>query len=165
MEQTSIQAPMPRRALVYAAFIALCFAVAALGSIATSAGLASWYPTIVKPSFNPPNWIFGPVWTVLYGMIAVAGARLVLSPAHDKGLVLVAYFVQLALNFAWSWVFFYAQRPGLAVIVIAAMWLAILATIVLAWPKDRVASWLLMPYLAWVSFASLLNIAIWQLNS
>jgi tryptophan-rich sensory protein len=165
MDQTSTEAPMPRRALVYAAFIAICFAVAALGSVATSAGLASWYATIVKPSFNPPSWIFGPVWTVLYVMIAVAGARLVLSPAHDKGPVLAAYGVQLALNCAWSWVFFYAQRPGLAVIVIAVMWLSIAATIVLAWPKDRVASWLLIPYLAWVSFASLLNIAIWRLNS
>ncbi|QCK88863.1 tryptophan-rich sensory protein [Phreatobacter aquaticus] len=156
---------MPRRAFVYSGFILVCFAVAALGSLATSAGLASWYPTLTKPSFNPPNWLFGPVWTVLYVMIAVAGARLVLSSAGDKGPVLAAYGTQLALNCAWSWVFFYAQRPGLAVIVIAALWLSIVATIVLAWPKDRVASWLMMPYLAWVSFASLLNIAIWRLNS
>lgn len=150
---------------VYGAFLVLCFALAATGGIANSYGLSGWYPTLVKPSFNPPNWLFGPVWTVLYIMIAVSGARLVLSPAEEKEPALALYGVQLALNAAWSWVFFYGQAMGAAAIVIVAMWLAILGNIVFAWSKDRVASLLLIPYLAWVSFATALNIAIWRLNS
>ncbi len=129
------------------AFLALCFAVAATGGIANSYGLTGWYPTLVKPSFNPPNWLFGPVWTVLYIMIAVSGARLVLSRAEEKEPALALYGAQLALNAAWSWVFFYGQALGAAAIVIVAMWLAILGTIIFAWGKDRVASMLLIPIL------------------
>lgn len=149
---------------VYGMFIALCLVIAAAGGIANSYGLAGWYQTLSKPSFNPPNWLFGPVWTVLYLMIAVAGARLVLSTAREKEPAISLYGAQLALNAAWSWVFFYGQAIGAAAVVIVALWLAILATIWLAWTKDRMASLLLIPYLAWVSFAAVLNIAIWRLN-
>lgn len=149
---------------VYGLFLALCFAIAALGSIANSYGLAGWYPALTKPGFNPPGWLFAPVWTVLYIMIALAGARLVLSPAREKEPALSLYFAQLGLNAAWSWVFFYGQAIGAAAVVICVLWLAIVATIWLAWPKDRMASLLLIPYLAWVSFAAVLNIAIWRLN-
>lgn len=149
---------------VYAAFFLLCILVAMTSGVANSYGLATWHPSLVKPSFNPPNWVFGPVWTILYGMIAVAGARLVLSPASDKEPALALYAAQLVLNAAWSWVFFYGQAIGAAVTVILAMWLAILGTIVFGWTKDRLASLLLIPYLAWVSFAAVLNIAIWRLN-
>jgi translocator protein len=164
MSNSAVQPSMPNKIVTYVAFIVLCFAVAALGSLATAKGLAGWYPTLQKPSFNPPNWLFGPVWTVLYVMIAVAGARFVLSAEGDKGAVLTAYGVQLALNALWSWVFFYFQSPGPAVVVVLALWLSIAATIALGWSKDRLASALLIPYLAWVSFASVLNIAIWRLN-
>jgi benzodiazapine receptor len=149
---------------IYGMFLALCLAIAAAGSIANSYGLAAWYPALNKPSFNPPNWLFAPVWTVLYVMIAVAGARLVLSPAREKEPAISLYFAQLGLNAAWSWVFFYGQAIGAAAVVIGVLWLAILATIWLAWTKDRMASLLLIPYLVWVSFAAVLNIAIWRLN-
>lgn len=149
---------------VHAGFILVCAVVAATGGLANSYGLTSWYPALVKPFFNPPNWVFGPVWTVLYVMIAVAGARYVLSPARDKEPVLALYATQLALNAAWSWVFFYGQAMGAAIAVIVALWFAILATIVYGWTKDRLASLLLIPYLAWVSYATLLNVALWRLN-
>lgn len=149
---------------IYGIFLALCLAVAAAGSIANSYGLAAWYPALVKPSFNPPNWLFAPVWMALYVMIAVAGARLALSPTSEKEPAISLYFAQLGLNAAWSWVFFYGQAIGAAAVVIGVLWFGILATIWLAWTKDRMASWLLIPYLVWVSFAAVLNIAIWRLN-
>ncbi|AVO45174.1 hypothetical protein C6569_08925 [Phreatobacter cathodiphilus] len=149
---------------VYGAFFLVCILIAITGGIANSYGLASWYPALTKPWFNPPNWVFGPVWTVLYGMIAVAGARYVLSPAREKEPTLALYTAQLALNAAWSWVFFYGQAMGAAIAVIVALWFAIAGTIAFGWNKDRLASLLLIPYLAWVSYATLLNVAIWRLN-
>lgn len=150
--------------VVYLAFFLALFIVALAGSIATAYGLASWYPNLEKPFFNPPNWLFAPVWTVLYAMIAVAGARLALSPAPDKEPALALYGAQLALNAAWSWVFFYGQALGAAAAVIVTLWFAILGTIVFGWNKDRMASLLMIPYLAWVGFAAILNIAVWFLN-
>jgi len=97
-------------------------------------------------------------------MMALAGARLVLSPAREKEPALSLYIAQLGLNAAWSRVFFYGQAIGAAAVVVCVLWLAIAATIWLAWTKDRMASLLLIPYLAWVSFAAVLNIAIWRLN-
>jgi benzodiazapine receptor len=156
--------PLARTLFTYAIFVGLCFAVALAGGIANSHGLAQWYPALAKPSFNPPNWVFAPVWSVLYVMIAFAGARLVLSPAREKEPAISLYFAQLGLNAAWSWVFFYGQAIGAAAVVILVLWLAILATIWLGWSKDRMASLLLIPYLVWVSFAAVLNLAIWHLN-
>lgn len=153
-----------RQVAVYGAFFLVCIAVAVTGAVANSYGLTAWYPRLVKPSFNPPNWVFAPVWTILYGMIAVSGARFVLSASRDKEPALALYAAQLALNAAWSWVFFYGQAAGAAVAVIVALWFAILGTIAFGWTKDRLASLLLIPYLAWVSFAAVLNFAIWRLN-
>lgn len=150
--------------VTYAAFVGLCLAVAIAGGIANSYSLPLWYPALVKPSFNPPTWVFAPVWSMLYVMIAFAGARLVLSPAREKEPAISLYFAQLGLNAAWSWVFFYGRAIGAAAVVILVLWLAILATIWLGWAKDRIASLLLIPYLMWVSFAAVLNIAIWHLN-
>lgn len=149
---------------VYGLFLVLCFAVVAAGNIANSYGLAVWYPALTRPAFNPPGWLFAPIWTVLYVMIALAGAQLVLSPAREKEPALALYFTQLGLNAAWFWVFFYGRAVGAAAVVIGVLLLAIVATIRLAWTKDRMASLLLIPYLAWVSFAAVLNIATWRLN-
>lgn len=149
---------------VHAGFILLCAAVAAAGGLANSYGLTDWYPRLAKPWFNPPNWVFGPVWSVLYLMIAIAGARFALLPAGERGQPLAAWIVQLALNLAWSWVFFYGQAIGWALVTIAALWASILLTILAGWTKDRLASLLLIPYLFWVSFAAVLNFAIWRLN-
>ena len=121
-----------------------------------------WYAGLVKQSFNPPNWVFAPVWTVLYVLIAVAGWR---SFERDRaGLPMRLWWAQLALNFLWSPVFFGAHRIGLALIVILLIIAAIFAFIATAWRQDRVAAWLFAPYAAWVAFASVLNAAILALN-
>ena len=121
-----------------------------------------WYAGLAKPAFNPPNWIFGPVWTVLYVPIAVVGWRTWVR--DGRGSLMAIWWGQLALNFLWSPVFFGAHRIGLALADILALLAAILAFIALSWTRDRVAAWLFVPYAAWVAFASLLNAAIWQLN-
>ncbi|HEY6633705.1 MAG TPA: TspO/MBR family protein [Rhizobiaceae bacterium] len=121
-----------------------------------------WYEALTKPSFNPPNWLFGPVWTVLYVLIAVAGWRIWrIGPSRPA---MKLWWVQLALNFMWSPVFFGLQQIGLALVVIVALLICILAFIAAAWNLDRLSVWLFVPYAAWVSFASLLNGSIWFLN-
>jgi tryptophan-rich sensory protein len=121
-----------------------------------------WYAGLAKPSFNPPAWVFAPVWTVLYILIAIAGWRIW---QHDRsGWPMRLWWAQLALNFAWSPVFFAAHLIGLALIVILLLLAAILAFIATAWRQDRAAAWLFAPYAAWVAFASVLNGAIWMLN-
>jgi tryptophan-rich sensory protein len=121
-----------------------------------------WYAGLVKPSFNPPGWIFGPVWTVLYVLIAVAGWR---TFEHDRrGWPMRLWWAQLALNFLWSPVFFAAHRIGLALAIVLLMLGTIFAFIAASWRRDRVAAWLFAPYAAWVAFASVLNGSIWMLN-
>jgi tryptophan-rich sensory protein len=122
----------------------------------------AWYAGLAKPSFNPPAWLFGPVWTVLYVLIAVAGWRVWQRDRSDWPMKL--WWAQLALNFLWTPVFFAAHQIGPALVVILLMLAAILAFIVTAWRLDRVAAWLFVPYAAWVAFASLLNGSIWMLN-
>lgn len=160
---------LPHRAA--ALFTSLCavFAVAALGGLATASGTASWYATIAKPAFNPPSWVFGPVWTALYIMMAIAAYLLWSAPLRPeesprRRWALWAYAIQLLLNLAWSPAFFALQSPFAGVLVILPLWAAILVTIVLAWRVRLSAAMLLLPYLAWVSFAAVLNIAIWRLN-
>lgn len=121
-----------------------------------------WYAALEKPSFNPPNWVFGPVWTVLYILIGIAGARVWFNDRH--GALPRLWFLQIALNYAWPLVFFAARRPDLALPVLVAMWLSILAFIAIAWRRDRPSALLFVPYTVWVSFAGLLNGAIWWLN-
>ena len=121
-----------------------------------------WYEALAKPSFNPPNWLFGPVWTVLYVLIAIAGWRIWQHERPGKAMKL--WWLQLALNFLWSPVFFALHQIGLALVVILALLVAILAFIAIAWKLDRLAAWLFVPYAAWVAFASLLNASIWMLN-
>lgn len=154
---------MTRRAWIgLAVWLAICYGAALIGSQFTANG---WYRALDKPSWTPPPWVFGPVWTVLYGMMAVA-AWLVWK---DRGLAgartaLLLFVVQLALNVAWSWLFFGLHRPGLALIDVVALWAAILATLVAFWKVRWLAGALLLPYLAWVTFAAALNHRIWQLN-
>jgi translocator protein len=147
---------------VLAGFVALCLSVAAVGGFATASSVIDWYPTLNKPSWNPPSWLFGPVWTVLYIMMAVA-AWLVWKQ-DDSRPALILWGGQLALNLAWSFLFFGARSPILGLIDIIAMWLSIAATIFLFAQKSRVAAYLMVPYLCWVSFATALNAAIVMLN-
>jgi translocator protein len=152
--------------LVLIGFLALCFGVAAVGSVFTSSAMPEWYMSLEKPAFNPPSWVFGPVWTLLYAMMAVA-AWLVWREAGFGGATaaLTLFFIQLALNLAWSGIFFGLRQPGWALVEIVVLWAAILATMVLFFRHSTLAGWLLVPYLLWVSFASVLNAALWRLNS
>lgn len=143
----------------------ILFLALVLGGGLALSGLSmpgAWYAGLVKPSFNPPAWLFGPVWTVLYILIAVAGWRV--WQRDRTGWPMKLWWVQMALNFLWTPVYFGAHQIGLALVVILLMLAAILAFIASAWRQDRVAAWLFVPYAAWVAFASLLNGSIWMLN-
>jgi tryptophan-rich sensory protein len=145
------------------AFVALCFGVSVLGSRATGPALAAWYPALRKPSWTPPGWVFGPVWTLLYPLVAVAGWMAWREGRARFGPLV--YLLQLALNAAWPWFFFGQRRPDLALVCVVALWVAILATVVAFWRVSRAAASLMLPYLAWVAFAAALNHAIWRLNT
>ncbi|MCB8822948.1 tryptophan-rich sensory protein [Microvirga rosea] len=137
-----------------------------LGTIATTPNIPTWYAGLVKPGFTPPNWLFGPVWTLLYAMMAYALWRILFlgKDTPGRGTAVTTFFVQLALNALWSWVFFGAHSPLAGLAVIAFLLVAILATIHAFWPLDRAAALLLVPYLAWVGYATALNAAVWRLN-
>ena len=153
------------RALALGLFFLACFLAAGLGSLFTMGSLGSWYAGLAKPSWNPPSWLFGPVWTALYAMMAVAGWLVWRRGGSQSRIALRWFAIQLALNVGWSAVFFGLQLPGLAFIEILALWVAIAATLVTSWKVSRAAGILLAPYLLWVSFASILNFAIWRLNA
>jgi tryptophan-rich sensory protein len=146
-------------------FLFVCFAVAAAGAGVTARSVNTWYPHLDKPWFTPPNAVFGPVWSLLFLMIAIAGVRVwrrVGFDAQDR--IWSVYAVQLVLNFGWSAIFFGLKQTDLALAEIVVLWVAILANLMLFLRVDRVAGWLLAPYLAWVSYAALLNAAIVILN-
>jgi benzodiazapine receptor len=142
-------------------------ATSVVGQLATYPNLAPWYAGLVKPSFNPPNWVFGPVWTTLYLLMAFAVWRILRLPAAsaERRLALGLFFTQLALNVAWSWMFFAARNPLLGLINIVPQILVIIATVVAFYRIDRMAGWCLMPLAAWSCFATVLNFVIWKLNS
>jgi tryptophan-rich sensory protein len=144
-------------------FFLLTAAAATLGAIFTP---GEWYAALVKPALTPPDWIFPVVWTVLYAMIAVAGWLLWRHRKADpSGLLIVGLWVlQLALNAAWSWIFFGLHLTGLALLEIAVLFGTILGVVLLARKTSRTASLLMTPYLAWVGFAIWLNFGIWRLN-
>jgi len=121
-----------------------------------------WYSQLAKPAFNPPGWIFGPAWTALYILIAIAGWRL--WQRDRSGWPMKLWWAQLALNFLWSPVFFSAHQIGLALAVILLLLAVILAFIAATWRQDRLAAWLFMPYAAWVAFASVLNASMFAMN-
>ena len=148
-----------------AAFIALCLAIAALGGAVSAKSVGTWYQTLEKPQFNPPNWLFAPVWTLLYIAIAVAGWRVWLMRGRAGARTAMAvYWAQLALNLAWSLVFFGYHAIGVAFAEIVTLLAAIGINVVLFWRIERIAGWLLVPYAVWVAFASVLNLALWRLN-
>jgi translocator protein len=151
-----------RQWLVLAGFVALCLAVGSLAGLVTTSAVAEWYPTLNKPWWRPPNWLFGPAWTVLYILMGIA-AWLVWRVGNARNALLL-WGAQLLLNFAWSFLFFGARSPGLGLIDIIAMWIAIAATIFAFSFKSRLAAFLMVPYLCWVSFALALNAAIFMMN-
>jgi len=150
------------RRILYA-FVIGTLVVGVTASLFTEPNIAGWYAALAKPSFNPPNWIFAPVWTALYVMMAVATWR-AWRVVGVMSVALMLYFLQLTLNFAWSLIFFAQHLVWVALLDIAALWIAILATAIAFFRADRGAGLLMLPYLAWVSFASALNYEIWRLN-
>jgi translocator protein len=159
----SIQ-PMGRGKAVLGFFgwLLLCFAASSLGAFFMP---GEWYAGLAKPSWNPPGWIFGPVWTLLYTIMAVASWLVWKRGGWAvQRRPLTFFVVQLGLNAAWTPLFFGLQRPGWAFAEILLLWVAIVGTIAAFRPVSRAAAWLLVPYLAWVSFAAVLNGTLWRLN-
>lgn len=151
-----------RRLLALAGWVLLCFAASSLGGLF---GPGEWYGTLKKPSWNPPGWIFGPVWTALYTTMAVAAWLVWRQGGWGKQRKPVLIFlVQLALNALWTPLFFGLHRPGVAFAEIVLLWLAIAATLAAFCRVSLIAAGLLVPYLAWVSFAAVLNFTLWRLN-
>ncbi len=146
--------------------VVVCFGIGSLSGIATSNGLSEWYATIRKPSFNPPNWLFAPVWTVLYTMMGVAAALVWHKGLETQGVkvALIVFAIQLILNALWSILFFGMQNPALAFFEILVLWFSILVCIFSFMKVHKTAGYLLIPYILWVSFAAFLNFTIWQLN-
>jgi len=144
----------------------VCFLVAFVGSQATMIGLPAWYPALNKPAFNPPGWVFAPVWTILYFLMGLALWQIWRSePSRSRAWAILLFAVQLVLNALWSWLFFAWHQLAWSFYEIVALDLAILATIV-AFAKVRAsAAWLLAPYLAWCTFASVLTFTIWRMNA
>lgn len=148
-----------------AAWIGVCLAAGAVGSWFTFDAVRTWYPTLQKPEWNPPASVFGPVWTTLYVLMGVAAWRVWRRhPETEVRPALRLFGVQLLLNAAWSGLFFGLRAPGWAFLELLVLWAAILATTLQFRRLDRPAAWLLAPYLAWVSFAGVLNFTIWRLN-
>jgi tryptophan-rich sensory protein len=151
-------------------FLAAAFTAWAIGGLATASSVGTWFTTLAKPSWNPPGYLFGPVWTALYLMMAIAAWRvwrLRTMPALRTAVraVLIAFFLQLILNAAWSLLFFGLRRPDLAFLDIVALLAALFWIQIRLTRLDRVAAALWLPYLLWVSFATALNFTIWRLNA
>jgi tryptophan-rich sensory protein len=157
--------------LVLLGFLAACFFVGGISSTFSVAAIPQWYAALSKPSFNPPNWVFGPAWTLLYTLMAIAAWLVWKQPISAPGSAalrtagLRLWWLQLLLNFAWSWIFFHQHQLAGALFEIVLLWLAIVATTVLFVKVSRLAAWLMAPYVAWVAFASVLTYEIWRLNA
>ena len=146
-------------------FLLITFVAAFIGSSFTAPNIVSWYSTLIKPSFAPPNWLFAPAWTILYILMAVAAFLIWQSRNNSQAkCALTFYFFQLALNSLWSIVFFGLHNPQLAFFEILVLWVLILITLLKFYKIQRTAGLLLIPYLLWVSFASILNLFVWLLN-
>ncbi len=147
------------RILVLIAF--LLFTLGGGSTIGALTAPGEWYAGLEKPAFNPPGWVFGPVWFVLYILVGVAGWRVW---QHRRGTAQRLWWVQIVLNFAWPMAFFSLHLTGVALVVVMLLLATILAFVGVAWRQDRISAWLFVPYAAWVSYATLLNASIWWLN-
>jgi translocator protein len=157
---------MKNKYIKLAVAILMSLVAGVIGSTATVTGINSWYADLVKPFFNPPNWIFGPVWTMLYILMGIS-LYLVWQKGLKKSFIknsFILFIINLILNSFWSVSFFGMQNPALAFMVIIVLWLVILMLIIRFYKINKAASYLLIPYILWVSFASVLNFSIWQLN-
>ena len=152
--------------LPYIVSVLIAQGAGGIGGFFTASKIPTWYMTLVMPSWQPPSWVFGPVWTTLYFLMGVAAAMIwsQRKQSPQAKTALIVYGVQLVLNILWSVFFFGLQSPALAFVCIVVLWLAIVATIYHFWRIRRVAGVLLIPYIFWVGFASVLNYTIWSLN-
>jgi translocator protein len=157
---------LARQTLALVLLLALTFAAAAVGGLFTSTSVGGWYQQLERPEWRPPDWIFGPVWTTLYAMMAVA-AWLVWRRGRwtHARVPLALWLLQLLLNVGWSALFFGIREPGLAFYEIILLWLAIAATTASFWRWSKIGALIMIPYLAWVTFAAMLNYTIWQMNN
>lgn len=144
--------------------ILFCELAGGIGAIFTTPAINTWYATFEKPVFNPPNWLFAPVWTILFALMGIALYLIWINSAQNKRSAYIIFFVQLILNILWSSIFFGAKLPGLALVEIIIMWLAVLLTIIYFYKISKPAGLILLPYLLWVSFATVLNYEIFILN-
>ena len=140
-------------------FVGVCFLAALSGAFFRP---GAWYESLAKPWWRPPNWVFAPAWTILYITIAISGWLIWRTAGFGPALAI--YFLSLLFNAAWSALFFGIRRPDLAFLDLSLLWISIVATIVAFFPIERWAGYLLLPYLGWVSFAGMLNFAVWQMN-
>jgi len=150
----------PRALGLLALFLAIVIGVGGLIGATTAPG--TWYEGLAKPPFNPPNWVFGPVWFTLYVLIAIAGWRTFLR--DRRGTAMKLWYGQMLLNWLWSPVWFTLHLIWPAFVIVAALDVVVIAFIAASWSRDRVSAWLFVPYAAWVSFASLLNLSVGLLN-
>lgn len=144
----------------------ICLSIGGIGTIFTAPNIPTWYASQIRPFFAPPNWVFGPAWTLLYALMGIA-IYLIIKKGLDKKEVRTAslvFLIQLILNAIWTPIFFGLHQTFLAFIVIVLLWLAIIWTMMKFYPVAKLACWLLLPYLLWVSFASTLNFGFWWLN-
>jgi len=156
---------MLKRALLLISFILVPLLIGGISGYVTISAISSWYSTLVKPSFNPPNWIFGPVWTTLYILMGYSSYRIYQSPKSDsRNQALTIYGLQLIFNFFWSILFFKFHLLGVALIEISILLVLLIMMFIRFKQIDRTAAFLNIPYLIWVSFATILNAAIWSLN-
>ena len=144
----------------------MCQMAGVIGSIFTTPAIPTWYANINKPSFRPPNWVFAPVWTILFLLMGIALFLILRKGLKNKNVKIAFFFFifHLVLNTLWSILFFALESPFAAFIEIIFLWASILVSIILFLPISRIAGYLLIPYLLWVSFASILNFSIWRLN-
>lgn len=149
------------------AVVVTCLVIGYFSGMVTRSAITSWYPTLIKPSFNPPNWIFAPVWSTLFVMMGVAAGLVWDRIEAEREVVkkaLICFAIQLALNALWSYLFFGLHNPMLAGLEIIILWLMIFETYIQFAKINKIAGYLFIPYLAWVSFAAVLNGSIWWLN-
>lgn len=167
--RTRYEAPrstFPRSLGMALVAIVVVFVASAVGGMATGPNIPTWYAQIEKPWFTPPNYVFGPVWAVLYALLTFAFWRILRLPAETPGRMnAIAWFLgQITLNALWSVAFFGLRSPELGLVVIVPLWLSIIGNMFVFMRFDRIAGWIFAPYLAWVTFAAALNIAIAWLN-
>lgn len=155
-----------RSAIKFVISILLCYAAGFVGSVFTRPAIPTWYVTLNKPSFTPPNWLFFPVWTTLYGLMGISVFLIWRKGLKEKrvSIALVLFAIQLILNALWSIAFFGLHSPISGLVIIIVLWVAILLTMIWFFRISGVAGWLLVPYMVWVGFAAILNFYVYLLN-